>query len=131
MTIRNVAILSKYIKIKKQDIKSQKIYRTNKPLSIPKARKYGYKDTPEYISVIGSYKKGGIEPKIPSRGRTPSGIYSKYSRNISLDRILEKKVSKKYQNLKIVGYYWIYEDGKRKWYEFILKDTHANSDKRE
>jgi len=119
---------SKFLKVldtepvlRKAILKKEPFYRVKGPYRIYKSKIYGYKATREFIVVIGRVRKGGIEPKIPSAGRTPSNIYRKYSRSISLFDILKNKIKKKYVNCDTIKGYYLYEKGPFRWFEFILK----------
>ena len=100
------------------------ITRYANPISPFKSRMLGYKAGPAYFCVIGSIKKGGIEPQVPARGRTPSNIYKRFSRNISKKQILAQRIRKLYKPCKVLGGYFLCETGSRKWFEYVLKDPH-------
>lgn len=121
MAIKNVASFSKNCFVKSRDLKIG-TYKLRTSFRPTRARALGYKNVPYYLLVISSIRKGGIEARIPSRGRTPSKIYSKFSRNISLQRILEGRTKRRFLNLTLVGSYPIYQNGKRRWYEFLFRD---------
>jgi len=40
----------------------------------------------------------------------------------SLQKIAEERVAKKFSNLKRLNSYWVWEDGKYKWFEVVLVD---------
>ena len=121
MVFKFCALLKRKNLLKRSDL-GKGTYTVSSSLRPYKARIYGYKSVPGNILVVSSIKKGGIEAKIPARGRTPSKIYSKYSRNISLARILKKRVQKRYTNMVCKGQYPVFEDGKRVWFEFFFQD---------
>lgn len=115
--------LKKYLKIETKDLKLG-TYKVDSSLKPFKCRAYGYKNKPYQILVVSSIKRGGIEAKIPARGRTPSKIYKNYSRNISLQRILQNRVARRYLNLELVRSYLLHKNGKRAWYEHYFVDPH-------
>jgi large subunit ribosomal protein L15e len=45
----------------------------------------------------------------------------------SIKRIAEERVARKYPNLEVLNSYWVWEDGKFKFYEVILVDPHHPS----
>ena len=105
-----------------KSLPNKPIIRVSNPFKPFKSRSYGYKKIPGYVVIIGKIKKGGIEPQIPSRGRTPSKIYRKYSRDISHYDILVAKILKKYKPMHLVNGYYLGETHSHIWYEIILKD---------
>lgn len=45
----------------------------------------------------------------------------------SIKRIAEERVARKYPNLEVLNSYWVWEDGKFKFYEVILVDPNQTS----
>jgi large subunit ribosomal protein L15e len=45
----------------------------------------------------------------------------------SIQRIAEERVAKKYPNLEVLNSYWVWSDGKYKYYEVILVDPNSPS----
>jgi large subunit ribosomal protein L15e len=99
------------------------IVRIDKPSKLHTARKLGYKAKPGVIVVRVRVRKGSGEKPRPSSGRRPKALgVEKLKREISKRRIAEERAVKKYPNLKLVGSYYVWEDGVYKWYECILYD---------
>ena len=119
-----VSTLDRYIfnRFHTKDLDNRKIQKMSAPIRPFKSRMYGYKNQPGYVVCLVKMHKGGIEPRVPSRGRTPSNINRKYTRGISALEIAQNKVRKKYPNLKVLGGYNLSENGQYKWFEIILKD---------
>ena len=52
---------------------------------------------------------------------------NKITASKSIQRIAEERVSKKYPNLEVLNSYWVWADGKFKYYEVILVDPQSPS----
>ncbi len=99
------------------------IVRIDKPTKLHTARKLGYKAKPGIIVVRVRVRKGSGEKPRPNSGRRPKALgVKKLKREISKQRIAEERVAKKFPNLKLMGSYYVWEDGMYKWYECILYD---------
>lgn len=101
---------------------NKKIIRIDSPIRAFKSRSVGFKRIPGFVTLLVKVNKGGIDPKIPARGRKPSNIYKKYSRKISKLDIAIQKALDKYNNLKLLKGYFLVENGKQVIFEIILKD---------
>ncbi len=61
-------------------------------------------------------------------GRKPKRMgVNKITTAKSIQRIAEERVSKKYPNLEVLNSYWVWSDGKFKYYEVILVDPQSPS----
>jgi len=99
------------------------IQRINKPSRLDRARALGYKAKPGYVVVRVRVTRGGLRKIPPSMGRRQKRMgISKIKRQLSLQKIAENRVQRRYRNLKVLGSYYVGEDGKYKWYEVILVD---------
>ncbi|MEM1570161.1 MAG: 50S ribosomal protein L15e [Candidatus Bathyarchaeia archaeon] len=99
------------------------IVRIDKPTKLHTARKLGYKAKPGIVVVRVRIRKGSGEKPRPRSGRRPKALgVKKIKRDISKQKIAEERVLKKYPNLKLMGSYYVWEDGVYKWYECILYD---------
>ncbi|MBS7610990.1 50S ribosomal protein L15e [Candidatus Bathyarchaeota archaeon] len=99
------------------------VVRIDKPTKLHTARRLGYKAKPGIVVVRVRVRKGSGEKPRPRSGRRPKAIgVKKIKRDISKQKIAEERVLKKYPNLKLVGSYYVWEDGVYKWYECILCD---------
>jgi len=101
------------------------ITRVEKPLRLDRARALGYKAKQGFIVVRVRVRRGGLRKPRPRAGRRQKAMgVLKYTPAKSLQQIAEERVARKYPNLKVLGSYWIWEDGKYKWFEVILVDPH-------
>jgi len=99
------------------------IVRSDKPLRIDKARRYGYKAKTGFVILRVRIRKGGRKREQWSGGRKPgnSGIVH-FSTSQSLQLISEQRAQRKYPNLVVLGSYLIGDDGYHKYFELILVD---------
>lgn len=118
-----------YVKevIRKRAIKWRKepaVVRVEKPTRIDSARRVGYKAKQGFVVVRARIRKGGRKKPRPRMGRRPKKMgIKKYTPAKSLRKMAEERVARKYPNLKVLGSYWVWDDGKQKWFEIILVDT--------
>lgn len=99
------------------------IVRIDKPTRIDRARGLGYKAKQGFVVVRAKVGKGGREKPRPKMGRRPKKMgIKKYTPRKSSQRIAEERVIRKYPNLKVIGSYWVWDDGVQKWFEVILID---------
>jgi len=100
------------------------ITKIGKSTRIDRARSLGYKAKQGFVLVRIRVNKGvSKRPKIAG-GRRPKRYGSYYPRNKSKNVIAEQKVARKFPNLEVLNSYWVGEDGKHKWFECILIDSH-------
>jgi len=103
--------------------KQPAIIRIEKPTRIDRARRLGYKDKPGYIVVRVRVRRGGLRKLRPRAGRRQKRMgVRKYKPAKSIRLIAEERAARKYPNLEVLNSYWVWEDGRSKWYEVILVD---------
>jgi len=99
------------------------IYRIDKPTRIDRARRLGYKDKPGYIVVRVRVRRGGLRKPRPRAGRRQKRMgVRKYKPAKSLRLIAEERAARKFPNLEVLNSYWVWEDGRYKWFEVIMVD---------
>ncbi|MEM1883541.1 MAG: 50S ribosomal protein L15e [Candidatus Bathyarchaeia archaeon] len=99
------------------------IVRIDKPTRIDKARRLGYKDKPGFIVVRVRVRKSGFRKERPSSGRRPKAMgVIKYKLAKSLRLIAEERAARRFPNLEVLNSYWVWEDGRYKWFEVIMVD---------
>jgi large subunit ribosomal protein L15e len=104
------------------------IVRINKPTRIDRARRLGYKAKKGFIITRVRVRRGGRRKPRPRMGRRQKRMgVSKYTPAKSIKLIAEERVARKYPNLEVLGSYWVWEDGRSKWFEIILVDPHSPS----
>lgn len=99
------------------------IVRLEKPSRLDRARALGYRAKQGYIVARARVKHGGLTRVRPAGGRRQKryGLVH-FTPGQSLQQIAEKRVAKKYPNMKVLNSYWVWRDGKYKWFEVILVD---------
>ncbi|MBM4240811.1 MAG: 50S ribosomal protein L15e [Euryarchaeota archaeon] len=103
--------------------KESVILRIERPTRIDRARSLGYKAKKGYILVRTRIRRGGRRKTRFKKGRRPKRMgVLKITPKKSLKRIAEERVARKYPNLEVLNSYWVWEDGKYKFYEVILVD---------
>ena len=107
------------------------IMRIHRPTRPDKARMMGYKAKQGIIIVRTRIRTGGARKPRPSSGRRQKAMGSaKFRRALSLQKIAQNRVMRKYPNMTLNNSYHLYSDGRNHWYEVVLVDrSHpANQD---
>jgi len=99
------------------------IERVEKPSRLDRAHAIGYRAKQGYIVVRVRVRKGGLSKIPPKLGRRQKRMgIRKIKRQLSMQKIAENRASRKYPNMRILGSYYLGEDGKYIWYECVLRD---------
>ena len=99
------------------------ITRIDKPSRIDKARRIGYKAKQGFTVVRIHVGRGGMRRKRPKAGRRPKHLgVTRIKASISMQKVAERRVGKRFPNLKVLNSYFLHRDGKYSWYEVILFD---------
>ncbi|MEM2966561.1 MAG: 50S ribosomal protein L15e [Candidatus Nitrosocaldaceae archaeon] len=99
------------------------IVRIDKPSRLDRARMLGYKAKQGFVVVRAKVGRGGMRKDRPRSGRRPKHLgVVKIKQSISMKNVAERRVSKKYPNLSVLGSYYLYKDAKNYWYEVLLVD---------
>ena len=103
--------------------KEPTMVRIDKPSRLDKARMLGYKAKQGFVVVRIKVGRGGMRRSRPRSGRRPKHIgVLKIKQSISMKKVAEQRVAKRYPNLEVLGSYYLYEDGRHYWYEVLLVD---------
>ncbi|KYH40330.1 MAG: 50S ribosomal protein L15e [Candidatus Bathyarchaeota archaeon B26-2] len=103
--------------------KQPSIVRIEKPTRIDRARRLGYKAKRGYVVVLARVRRGNLNKPRPRSGRRPKRMgVKKHKTAKSLRLIAEERAARKFPNLEVLNSYWVWEDGRYKWYEVILVD---------
>ena len=124
--IRKLPEYRRYLTLKRMEWRKGKtIQRIDRPTRPDRAHEIGYKAKQGYIVVRVRVTKGGLSKIPPKLGRRQkrTGI-TKIKRQKSMQRIAEERAQRKYRNMRVIGSYYLGEDGKHVWYEVILRDEH-------
>jgi large subunit ribosomal protein L15e len=99
------------------------IKRIPRPTNLTAARRLGYKAKPGIIVVRVRIRRGGARKPRPVSGRRQKAMgISKFTRSIGLKTIAEKRVGRRFPNMKIANSYLLFSDGVSHYYEVILTD---------
>ena len=106
-----------------------KMVRLSHPSNPVKARALGYKAKQGYVVVRirtrkHSMKRDAVKGKLHRKPKN-TGVYVKNDR--STQTIAETRVCKEHPNLRILGSYWVAEDGTYKFFEVLLADPFHNA----
>ncbi|NIM44721.1 MAG: 50S ribosomal protein L15e [Nitrososphaeria archaeon] len=99
------------------------VQRVERPTRLDRARRLGYHAKQGFVVVRVKVSRGGLRKKAPTLGRRQkrTGI-SKIKRGKSMQKIAEERGERKYRNLKLLGSYYVGEDGRYKWFECVFVD---------
>lgn len=99
------------------------IVRVDKPTRIDRARRLGYKAKTGYVVARIRVRRGSRRKSRFKNGRDPKRMgVNKITGEKSIQRMAEERVARKYPNLEVLNSYWVWEDGKAKYYEVIMVD---------
>jgi large subunit ribosomal protein L15e len=97
--------------------------RIDKPTRLDRARSLGYKAKHGVIVVRTRVRRGGRRKLRPVLGRRQKRMgVTKYTPAKSKQLIAEERTARKYPNMQVLNSYWVWQDGRYKWYEVILVD---------
>ena len=97
--------------------------RIDKPTRLDRARSLGYKAKHGVIVVRTRVRRGGRRKLRPVLGRRQKRMgVKKFTPAKSKQLIAEERTARKYPNMEVLNSYWVWQDGRYKWYEVILVD---------
>jgi len=103
--------------------KQNAIVRIAKPSRIIRARRLGYKAKQGIVVVRMRVGTGGMRKQRPRGGRRPKHLgVTRIKAAVSMKQVAERRVLERYQNMKLLGSYFLYKDGMHYWFEIILAD---------
>ncbi len=103
--------------------KQPAILRVDKPTRIARARKLGYKDKLGYAVVRVRVRRSGLRKQRPRAGRRQKRMgVTKFKPAKSVRLIAEERAAKRFPNLEVLNSYWVWQDGRHKWFEVVLVD---------
>lgn len=99
------------------------ITRIERPSRLDRARMIGYKAKDGVAVVRIKVSRGGMRRQRPRSGRRPKHMgVLKMKSDESVQSVAERRVREGYPNMKLIGSYILWRDGKHAWYECILID---------
>jgi large subunit ribosomal protein L15e len=106
--------------------KEPALLRLERPTRLDRARTLGYKAKQGVIVVRARVSRGGMRKKRPTSGRRPKHMgVLKIKSSVPGQSVAERRALEKYPNMKLLGSYLIWKDGRFAWYECILADPRA------
>ena len=103
--------------------KQNAVTRIEKPSRLLRARRLGYKAKEGIIVIRMRVGTGGMRKQRPRGGRRPKHLgVTRIKADDSMKQVAERRVLEHYPNMKLLGSYYLYKDGKYYWYEVILAD---------
>ena len=103
--------------------KQNAITRIDRPSRIQRARRLGYKAKQGIITVRMRVGAGGMRKQRPRGGRRPKHLgVVRIKADDNMKTVAERRVLERYPNMKLLGSYFVYKDGKHYWFEVILAD---------
>ncbi len=102
--------------------------RIDKPTRLDRARGLGYKAKHGVIVVRTRVRRGGRNKLRPILGRRQKRMgVTKYTPAKSKQLMAEERTARKYPNMEVLNSYWVWQDGRYKWFEVILVDPTSAS----
>ena len=99
------------------------VLRVDKPTRLDRARRLGYKAKQGFVVARVRVRRGGLRRKRPKAGRRPKRMgVTKFKPAKSLRLIAEERTARNFPNLEVLNSYWVWEDGRYKWFEVIMVD---------
>jgi len=99
------------------------IHRIERPTRLDRARKLGYKAKQGFVVARVRVRRGGLRKIRPKAGRRPKRMgVTKYKPAKSMRLIAEERAARKFPNVEVLNSYWVWEDGRFKWFEVIMVD---------
>jgi len=103
--------------------KQPAVLRVERPTRIDRARKLGYKAKQGFVVTRVRVRRTGFKRTRPKAGRRPKRMgVAKLKLAKSLRFIAEERAARKFPNLEVLNSYWVWEDGRFKWFEVIMVD---------
>ena len=97
--------------------------RIDRPSRLLRARRLGYKAKEGIIVVRMRVGSGGMRKQRPRGGRRPKHLgVTRIKADVNMQEVAERRVLENHRNMKLLGSYFLYRDGKHIWYEVILAD---------
>lgn len=108
--------------------KEPALLRIERPSRLDRARTLGYKAKKGVIVVRARVSRGGMRRKRPTSGRRPKhmGVLKMKSR-VSGQSVAERRALEKYPNMRLLGSYPLWKDGRFAWFECILVDPQGDA----
>jgi large subunit ribosomal protein L15e len=108
--------------------KGPTLERREKPSRLDRARMLGYKAKEGVIVIRIKVSRSGMRRQRPTSGRRPKHLgVLRMKSDEPVQGVAERRVGEKFPNLKMLGSYIYYQDGKHTWYECVMIDPYNPS----
>jgi large subunit ribosomal protein L15e len=99
--------------------------RIERPTRLDAARSLGYKAKQGVVLIRTRIRRGGLRKgKIHMKRKPSKAGIKKITMAKNTQRMAEERVARHFPNLEVLNSYWVGQDGKHKFYEVIMIDTH-------
>ena len=103
--------------------KEEAATRIERPSRLLRARRLGYKAKQGIVVIRMRVGTGGMRRQRPRGGSRPKHLgVTRIKQDDNMKTVANRRVLEKYPNMKLLGSYFLYKDGKHYWYEVILAD---------
>jgi large subunit ribosomal protein L15e len=92
-----------------------------KPTNLARARTLGYKAKKEFMVVRVCVSKGNRRRRQTDQGRKSGKQRKTMNPGVNLKWFADRKAQNTHKNMKVIGSYFVGEDGRKKWFEVVLK----------
>jgi large subunit ribosomal protein L15e len=97
--------------------------RLERPSRLDKARMFGYKAKEGVVVIRIKVNKSGMRRQRPVSGRRPKHLGVLRMRSDEpVQKVAERRVKERHSNLKLLGSYQLWVDGKHRWFECVMID---------
>lgn len=104
--------------------KQPSVVRIERPTRLDRARNLGYKAKQGIVMARVRVRRSGFRKTRPTGGRRQKRLgVTKFKVGKNMRLIAEERCARKFPNLEVLNSYWVWDDGRFKWYEVILVDT--------
>jgi len=99
--------------------------RLEHPTRLDRARALGYKAKQGFVVARVRISRGGIRIKRPVSGRRPKHLgVTRIKGQLSEAKVVAGRAQERYPNLRVLGSYFLAEDGRYRWFETVMVDSH-------
>jgi large subunit ribosomal protein L15e len=104
--------------------KQNAIVRIERPTRLDRARNLGYKAKQGFVMARVRVRRSGFRKTRPTGGRRQKRLgVTKIKLAKNLRMVAEERAARRFPNLEVLNSYWVWEDGRFKWFEVIMVDT--------
>ena len=101
-----------------------RVVRLAHPTRLDRARALGFRAKQGFVVVRVRIARGGIRIKRPVAGRRSKHLgVLRIKGELPEAGVVAGRVKERYPNMKVLGSYFLIEDGRYRWFEAVLMDT--------